>query len=284
MASYRDFLAIAGAMALIGFLVFLLSFLQEHFESDLHHKKESEAADRVRGQHLARSCASCHDMSRSKRTNKVGPPLWNIIDKPASISPDYHYSEAQLKKSIQCLKWDRETLDKYLKNPRAFIPGNKMAFAGMRNEADRRLLLNYLETLRDEKEGSAPPNLEPYIRWSLFQSIVYKNPEMHKKLLAQGERIVKERCASCHDITPKKFNLKAPALWKVWNRSIASVENYPYSKEINLYAAKHFFWTEYQLCVYLKRGDPLFAKGDKRHYIKDDMQRAAVLGYLSTQH
>jgi len=46
------------------------------------------------------------------------------------------------------LKWDEQTLDQYLADPRGKVPGNKMLFPGVKNAAERKALIAYLKTLK----------------------------------------------------------------------------------------------------------------------------------------
>lgn len=78
-------------------------------------------------------CRTCHTFDEGE-PHRVGPNLWDVYGKPAGQNPDYAYSTA-LEQSG--LVWDEETLDTYLENPRAKVPGGKMSYAGMR-DADRR--------------------------------------------------------------------------------------------------------------------------------------------------
>ena len=94
---------------------------------------------------------ACHDLTSAQKTGRVGPPLWHVVGRPAGSFPGYSYSKAHKEQSAS-LVWNEETLDRYLTNPKAFMPGNKMAFAGIRVAAERALLIQYLKTLREKKK------------------------------------------------------------------------------------------------------------------------------------
>lgn len=87
-------------------------------------------------------CAVCHDAT-SARQNKIGPELYGAFGKAAGThAPSYTYSAA-LKGSG--LKWDAATLDKWLENPRALVPGNRMSFPGLKDPAQRQAIIDYLK-------------------------------------------------------------------------------------------------------------------------------------------
>ena len=95
------------------------------------------------GEVFANSCAICH--STDPGTNKLGPSLAGIVGrKPASLQ-DYSYSPAMTKLNAT---WDKATLDKYLADPQGMVPGTKMIFPGVKEEADRKALIDYLATLQ----------------------------------------------------------------------------------------------------------------------------------------
>ena len=95
------------------------------------------------GQRIFLQCAQCHERSENAG-HRVGPNLWSIVGEAAAHHPDFAYSKAMERSG---LVWDAVTLDAYLANPQKVVPGTRMAFAGLDNEADRRDLIAYLETL-----------------------------------------------------------------------------------------------------------------------------------------
>jgi len=89
-------------------------------------------------------CAVCHDRTEDTG-HRVGPNLWGIVGAPAARHEDFTYSKA-LERSG--LIWDDATLDAYIADPKEVVPGGRMAYAGLDNEADRRDLVAYLKTLK----------------------------------------------------------------------------------------------------------------------------------------
>jgi cytochrome c len=88
-------------------------------------------------------CALCHTNEPGK--NKIGPSLFGIVGRKSASLPDYSYSEAM--KNFHHT-WDAKTLDTYLADPRAVVPGTKMIFPGIKDETQRENLIAYLETLK----------------------------------------------------------------------------------------------------------------------------------------
>ena len=80
-------------------------------------------------------------LGRGRRPQSVGPNLHGIFGRKAGTADDFAYSEAMKKSGIV---WDDDTLAKYLRNPREFIPGNRMAFPGIKDDKQIADLLAYL--------------------------------------------------------------------------------------------------------------------------------------------
>jgi cytochrome c len=89
------------------------------------------------------NCAVCH--STDPGTNKLGPSLAGIVGRKSAALQDYSYSPAMTKLNAT---WDKATLDKYLADPQGMVSGTKMIFPGVKDEADRKALIDYLATLQ----------------------------------------------------------------------------------------------------------------------------------------
>jgi len=89
-------------------------------------------------------CAVCHDATKGG-PNKLGPNLYGIYGKSAGVHAGFGYSDA-LKGAG--LKWDDATLDKWMENPRALVPGNMMSFPGLKDPAKRQEIIAYLKSLK----------------------------------------------------------------------------------------------------------------------------------------
>ena len=73
---------------------------------------------------------------------KSGPSLHGVFSRKAGELTDFRYSPAMKRSGVS---WTPEALDKYLADPQAFIPANRMPYAGMSNAADRADLIAYLQ-------------------------------------------------------------------------------------------------------------------------------------------
>ena len=101
------------------------------------------AADVEAGKTAFKKCALCHTTEAGK--NKIGPSLFGVIGRKAASLDNYSYSEAMKKFDHT---WNAQTLDTYLADPRASVPGTKMIFPGIKDEKERQDVIAYLETLK----------------------------------------------------------------------------------------------------------------------------------------
>ena len=98
--------------------------------------------DAAAGQKVFNQCKACHDIE--KGVNKVGPTLKGVVGRKAASVPDYKYSAAMIKKGEEGVVWDEATLTAYLPNPKAYVPGTKMAFGGLKKPDDVANVIAYL--------------------------------------------------------------------------------------------------------------------------------------------
>ncbi len=94
-----------------------------------------------------KKCKLCHKVGPGAKKG-VGPALNNIIDAKAGIQEKYKYSKAMVAAGEAGLKWDAETLDKYLTKPKDVVPKTKMKIpgGGVGDAADRANVIAYLKT------------------------------------------------------------------------------------------------------------------------------------------
>ena len=104
-----------------------------------------KGGDAKKGKKLAETRAGqCHTFADGG-ANGVGPNLFGIVGRTSGTVPGFAYSKANQDAAIT---WTQEVLDEYITNPKKFMPGNKMAFAGLKKEKDRSDLISFLETLK----------------------------------------------------------------------------------------------------------------------------------------
>jgi cytochrome c len=104
----------------------------------------AQAGDAENGKDLFKVCRPCHQVGPDAK-NGIGPGLNGIVGSKAGTVAGFVYSEPNRQAGVAGLVWTDDNLFKYLENPAAYMPGNKMTYAGMKDEADRRDLIAYLK-------------------------------------------------------------------------------------------------------------------------------------------
>lgn len=96
------------------------------------------------GAEVFKKCRACHDVGPEAK-NKVGPLLNGIIGRAVGTIDGFNYSEANKQAGAKGLVWTEEVMFKYLETPLSFMPGTKMAFAGLKDPQDRKDVIAYLK-------------------------------------------------------------------------------------------------------------------------------------------
>jgi len=104
----------------------------------------AQPGDAENGKDLFKVCRPCHQVGPGAR-NGIGPTLNGVVGTKAGTIAGFTYSEANKEAGTKGLVWTEDNLFKYLANPATFMPGNKMTYAGMKDETDRRDLIAYLK-------------------------------------------------------------------------------------------------------------------------------------------
>lgn len=104
------------------------------------------AGDAANGEKVFKKCAACHAVGPDAK-NKVGPHLNNVVGAViGKHAEDFKYSKALTDLGDAGKVWDEANLSAWLKNPKEFAKGNKMAFAGLKKEEEIADVIAYLGT------------------------------------------------------------------------------------------------------------------------------------------
>lgn len=99
------------------------------------------AADPAAGEKAYAVCKACHRVGEGAK-NTVGPTLNGVVGRQAASVEGFNYSDAMKNSG---LTWDEATLTEYLKNPKAKMPGTKMAYAGLKDDTKLADVIAYLQ-------------------------------------------------------------------------------------------------------------------------------------------
>ena len=102
-------------------------------------------ADLGAGEKLSKKCSACHVFDAGGK-NKVGPALWNVVNRPLGASEGYAYSDALAGFGGA---WDYAALNAFLAKPKGYISGTKMNFAGLKKPQDRANLIAWMRAKAD---------------------------------------------------------------------------------------------------------------------------------------
>lgn len=130
------------------------------------------SADATKGQAVFKKCQACHSGEKGG-PNKVGPDLWEIVDRPVAHHEGFAYSSGmkEFAKGGE-EKWTFDNLNHFLTSPKNFVKGTAMGFAGLKKDDERADVIAYLRTLADSPvplpavdaaapaEGAAPAPAE----------------------------------------------------------------------------------------------------------------------------
>jgi len=211
------------------------------------------AGDAASGEKLAKKCAACHTMDEGGK-NRLGPNLFNILDKPAGAVEGYKYSSAMKESGIT---WDAATFQDFIAKPKKVVKGTKMSFSGLKTAAQRADLLAYFQTLR-----SSTAEIESH-----------GNAE-------DGKVVAQKHCIVCHSFEKGGKTVYGPNLFDMAGKPAAAIAGYDYSDALK---TSGLTWTDKNLIGFL--ADPeQFLKGTKARFpgLKSAQDKADILAYMKT--
>ena len=101
----------------------------------------SAAGDAAAGEKVFNKCKACHSLKAGE--NKVGPSLAGVFGRQAGTADGFKFSDAM---KASGLVWDDANIAAYLEKPKDYVPGNKMAFPGLKKADDRANLIEFLKS------------------------------------------------------------------------------------------------------------------------------------------
>lgn len=112
------------------------------------------------GAAIFKKCQACHSGEKGG-PNKVGPDLWDVIERPVAAHEGFAYSSGMKEFSKGSSEtWTYENLNHFLTSPKNFVKGTAMGFVGLKKDEDRANVIAYLRTLSDSPkplpEAAAP--------------------------------------------------------------------------------------------------------------------------------
>ncbi len=101
------------------------------------------AQDAAAGEKVFAKCKACHVVDAD--TNKIGPSLKGVVGRTAGTHEGFRYSPAMVAAGESGIVWNDETLAAYLRDPKGYIKGNKMAFVGLKKDDELANVIAYLK-------------------------------------------------------------------------------------------------------------------------------------------
>lgn len=232
------------------------------------------------GSDAAKLCGSCHSFNKGGAA-MVGPNLYDVVGEPIAEKAGYDFSSSL---KAHKGKWTFDDMNAWLKDPKAYASGTKMAFAGINNDRQRADVIDYLRTQSDHPLPLPPvPKEAPAPAASAAGGAPAPSGPPFTDLVRQadvkvGEAASQRYCGACHSFNQGGANMVGPNLYDIMGKAIGNGTGYNFSAALK---AKHAAWTYDNLNAWLE--DPRgWAPGTKMAFagIPSEKQRAAVVAYL----
>ena len=163
--------------------------------------------DASRGEELFGKCSGCHQVG-PEAGNRVGPHLNGLFGRPAAGLEDFRYSKAFERAGSKGLEWHLDTLDAFIQNPKALVPGTRMSFRGFEKPEDRADVLAYLRAF-----SASPANIP-----EADPTATPRDHDLDPAILAiegdaeYGEYLSSE-CTTCHQADGADKGIPSIVLW-----------------------------------------------------------------------